>query len=404
MDLLPQLREIDQDFIKQSQTWAQFSDSTANRYGYQQVLNGIYGIREKIGGVRAASDFERLWFEDMSHQLDVQEALAHHYHGKPTMPVVNLVDFACGAGTYQLVEDGFKNYDHESAWKITREDSQRQKTSIPNNTREAHLSIEAYAPKVKAEILKLGVEQGFLPSHFDFPLDLALPGTYGRPFWNCELKRFYLGFDYFQCFEEGGVVRIDPSHAYAAAFHEILGHASQQTHSEGLPQSLQFSRDIVMNIPSRVVYEGLALHRERMAFDWLRQNADRLGLKPDEIDLSERKFEFGNLMVGSEIVLSFLKEREHFEGLNTREYMEQLEDNQRTSFRFSKPFDAGWKSPCTIERAFYEICYPAGFRTVGNVIQENGKSDDKRKLNASHATGLWGFKTYSRAVEYFLNQ
>lgn len=401
-ELTLRAREADDAFISLSRTWAQFYWTSGNKYGYQKVQSGIDDIRDKVTGISPASGFEKLWLSDINHQLDVQEALARHYHGHPTMPVTELLDFACGPGTYKLIEDTLLGYDYEAAWMLDQEDTGARRSSIPTNTREACEIIEAYAPKIKNEVLRFGIEQGYLPEGFDFCQDLSLPGTHSRPFWNTEHKRFFLGYDYFQCFDEDGRIRLNPVTVYICAFHEILGHASHQVNSEHLPRSSQLCYDTRLNIASRVVAEGIAQHRERLAFDWLRQNAERLGLKTDEIELAGRHRSADYLLVDPAITLGVLKEREAFEGLNIKEYVQQLESNPRVVFRFSDPLGSGTYGVSRIETAFFEICYPAGYKTVGNIMKKFDHVADKRRLNKACSTGAWGWKTYPLAVEHFL--
>ncbi len=403
-ELSPDAQRIDDSLDQLGLKWGYFTSATGNKHGYQVVLSDIGRLREELGKIRSSSHFEELWYKNAIQQLDVMEVLAHQYHGKPKMPVTALIDFACGPGTYKLIEESFINYDHEEEWNVSTAETENQRNLLPSNTRKAQVKIEEVAPNVTNDVLQLGIEEGYLPADFELKFELSLPGTYGRSYWNPEKKMFFLGYDYFKCHDKGDSdnIYVNPAAAYAVAFHEILGHASHQSHSESMPRSLRASKNTSRLVPSVVISEGLAWNRERTVFEWLRNRHEHLGLELEDIDLEERDFERKYHHINQFIILGILKEREYFEGLDIRNYIRKLEDNERTVFRFSDPTGSGFRAEaCSIERAMFEICYAAGCRAVGR-INKDFSDEDEKKFRTAQSTGHWGWQTYPDAIEYFL--
>ena len=400
-ELSPKAQRVDEQFHLLGEKWDLFNKTLGNKHGYQAILSGINAIREGLGSIGPSSEFEALWANDANHNLDVMEALAHQYHGRPKMPITKLVDLACGPGTYEMIEDSFTGYDHEGQWNMQMEEAKRDANEVRTNTKEVQSLIEQAMPRIMGEVLAFGIAHGYLPEGFEPKVDLALPGTYGRAHWNPQLKGFFLGADHFDCYDRNGSLHLDPVRAYKATFHEILGHASHQFFSEQLPKSLQMLDTGLLKMPAKVVYEGLALHREKMAFQWLRDSMERLGIGPQDIDLHERVFESNMRYIDMPVALGILKEREFFEGLNIREYMEKLTDVKRTAFRYVA--NPGSNTPKPIQSALYEICYHAGYKIM-NEITHDMRDVDKKKLHKAQATGLWGWKTYPQAVRLFLQE
>ncbi|MBI4162734.1 MAG: hypothetical protein HY513_03550 [Candidatus Aenigmarchaeota archaeon] len=393
--------QLDEEFNKLSRNWRKLYGIT-NKYGFELVSDGSKKLRDRLSSLQPASEFEELWIEDTLQQVDIIGALSNHFYGSPRMTIPDLIDTACGPGTYGLIEKGFTDYDHEAGWKLQEE--LESKDELPTNTREAQLIIESYAPKLKEDVLRFGIESGFLPQGFDLQMDLSLPGTNSRSYWDTNLRRFFLGYDYFKCYFGTDGISLNPVRAYAVAFHEVLGHAAQQVRSEAMPKSLQLSRDNGCNIPARVVFEGVAMAIENLSYEWLRQNAESLKINPKHIVLEEKLSDHYRSIIQPDITLGILREREYFEGLNVREYVSRLEPCPRAVFRFADPVSAATFSTYPIDRAIHELCYPAGYRIADNALKKFEHEGDKHKLHKAMTTGVWGWKTFPKAVEYFLRQ
>jgi hypothetical protein len=404
-ELSPDAQRIDSDFVRLSRYWSRFYYRTGNDYGFKLITEEADRLIEELSKLQPGTAFEYLWKENILQQLGVQAILARHFYSKPELPTIDIIEAACGPGAYQIIEDGFTKFDHRTFWEKLERDEERDELRVPTNTSAAQKLIEPYAPKIKEEILRTGIEQGYLPDDFTFEVDLSLPGTYSRAYWNPELGRFFLGYETFECFKEGGEIRVNPVSAYATAFHEMLGHASQQVNSENLPGSLRVTRRMAFNIPSRVILEGLAMQRELPAYIWLHENKERLGLNEQDIASAEQYFQINKGLAKIGVTLGILQERKKWEGLDLEKYLSALTDNPRKIWNFSEPVLSGFagpnNQPYPFNIAIFELCYPAGFEAVEKTRKSFYGADEK-KLNKALATGLWGWKTYPKAVEYFL--
>ncbi len=102
------------------------------------------------------------------------------------------------------------------------------------------------------------------------------------------------------------------------------------------------------------------------------------------------------------IALGILKEREHWEGLNIGNYISHLVENPRVLFRYTDPVGTGLSDVIPrIENAIFELCYPAGYKTVENAMRRF-QSAEQKELHNAHVKGTWSWKTYPQAVKYFL--
>ncbi len=314
--------------------------------------------------------------------------------------VQNVYDLAVGEGSYDALEIKIANYDFSIPWRFNRNLDEIRETLVRTDTEEVQERIKETLPEMKEKVLGYAKKVGVLPEEFDFKMVKLPPFGSNRSNWNANLQRMEITDDGFLAKQIDGKITLEPSYAYIVLFHEVLGHALHDYHSKKLPLTLQLGGYAHRNIVSKPVAEGIAEHMEEQAQIFLRENMCQLMLTETDIQRAELRRQSDTQRLLINIFHAVVKEREFREkGFEVYQYVKTLTDNTVAARDLKEKESFGFNS------AILESGYFRGYDIVKEVKDSVVKKKFGEKL-AKHPEaimmGCWGWKTYPKFVEWYL--
>ena len=263
----PKLRELDKkvgDFYKLS---ARYFDSLVNPHGRKIYKEELANLLREADGVKPEGRFDELVLDNIQSNLRLNDMVIDYFTDPNfAIPVKEFFNRLAGEGTFEYLEERVKSPPWERIWQHSEKRQEKDYSRVDPFTEEAQKSARAWLPRIKADVIDFGKSEGYLPQDFDMSILLVPPKDRAEwSDWNSKTKVFSLGSYGFEFFlENGGVIAI-PTRAYNIAFHEVLGHAAHQIHSEQMPYSLRFTEEVGIITPTKFITEGVAINAEKNA-------------------------------------------------------------------------------------------------------------------------------------------
>lgn len=402
----PEVKALDVKVADLYKLVGRYRNRTANKYG-KEIYNRETGdLFRQLDSARPESDFDALIIKNARSNLRIQERV-FDFLTDPSyaLSVEEFYDSIAGKGAYQHLEDRVR----DGMWKLQWEQSEKRKEievmSIDLNMEEAKEAAKIWIPAIKEEVLEYGKKEGYLPPEFDMQVFLLPPPSgLNKSYWNSANKTLALGICGFDIIASGNGVRAIPIKAYRTAFHEIIGHASHQVHSEGLPLSVRFTEDIGNIAATKSVTEGVAKHREKEAFNFLSNNLGKFKIGQDDLDFqkNERELQMQGLcerMYGCLLREKSLREK----GFDVYQHVLKVTESPEQAKEYSD-----YKEEFYYE-GYWMLGHVLGWRhyarmeeIVRNEMGYDYIEKNKDKFNKAAATGVWSWEVYPEAVIYFL--
>ena len=404
----PELRVLDErvaDFYKLA---ARYFQNMSNMYGRQIYKEQLGKLLTDANKLRPESEFDELVLKNIMSNLGINDVFIG-FLTDPDFPltVEKFIDHVAGEGAWEYLEQTVRSPPDELRWKYGEQNQQRSFNSVVSYSDEAKQAATAWKSKIKEDILRHGKAKGYLPEDFDITLVLITEGGGGAySSYNPTTKTFTLsaiGFEYLN--RDGKIVAI-PGAPYTVAFHEIFGHAAHHVRSENLPKSLRFTSEVGYITPTKPVTEGLAIVREEGAYEFLRENADRLGLTKQDIELTRIANDLNNRDRAALMYFALLKDKElKEEGFDSYKHILELTKNPVIAADFKHDFKSKFSDASRMfGHAFGKFHYARMEEAVKREFGEEFLQKEKEKLNRAATTGVWSWEVYPEAVCYFLRQ
>lgn len=405
MKLHNDLKKLDTQIAEFYKLTARFMRGVINKHGLKVYKSEVSRLQDKVNRIKVKDDFPQLYIDNINSIIRIQNELVDFLTDIDySMSTSEMWDKVAGQGAYKYLENMVRNSPWERRWSMSEVTQFRSYQQLSPYTQECQKAAVEWLPRIKEDILEFGKRQKYLTADFDFRIELNPPegGSYSR--WNSMTKVFTLGSYGFDFYPDNDGVRVDPSTAYALAFHEVIGHGGNQMHSEGLPMANSFTEEIASIIACKPVGEGIASNREYQSFRYLRDNMDRLRLTAEDVGIVVDFSEL-NHVSGCEVMLySLAKERELREkGFDVYGYILELSKNpvlaKQVKLDFEQTIVHSWGQ---IGHVMGEFHYQKMMDHIRDVFGDKFIEENALLIHRATSTGCWSWEVYPRAVEYFI--
>jgi len=322
-----------------------------------------------------------------------------------SLSVREFFDRIAGNGSFEHLEMKVKSPLWVERWEHSEKSQETDNSRVSPFIEEAQKSAKDWLPKLKKDILEYGKSGGYLPNDFDMNI-LLLPPKSGDKwsYWNSKTRVLSMGSCGFDFFPKNEKVIAVPAKAYNIAFHEILGHAAHQIHSENLPCSLRFTEEIGMITPTKSTTEGVAIDREKQGYTFLRGKLKELDLTEEDVVLLQDKNYLQHQSRCELMHYALTKDRELREkGFDGYEYLLGLTKNPVMARVFKYDFNEGffdvWK---WIGHTLGPIHYEGMVNKTKKEFGEDYLEKEKKDFHKATLKGVWSWEVYPDAVAYFL--
>ncbi|MBD3259790.1 hypothetical protein GF371_04135 [Candidatus Woesearchaeota archaeon] len=392
-------------FFQFTRMYADYANSIYNPHAFKVMMEAHNQILEFAQNIRPEDEFDKLFLRHIMCGLNAQAVFADYFSNPETKYTIQeVIATMHGPGTLNLMEKNIKRMPFRKQWERIQLLNFLRPRFVRNDTPEARSMIEKMIPKFKKNILKLGVENGFIPKKYDFELVLLPPYGEERSNFRAELNRLELSSKSFLCIRDPAKYRIQPALAYLEASHELLGHGGHMQFSLQFPSTLHLGSFGVYHMANKCVTEGVAMDREKWGIEYIKENKDKLELSDAELKSVILNNEVRNAELAIYPHYSILKERELKEkGFDMQKYLKE------NGFPYFFWKDTRWQPAINIVQAMFELAYIAGDELVKNVRERIEKEFgaefvalNQAHINEALASGCWAWEVYPDFVIWYL--
>jgi len=400
-----ELMKLNDLFFQFTRMYADYANSIYNPFAFKLVIEELKKIKEFANNLKPEQEFDKLFLRHIMCGISAQEIFADYFSNPETKySIKDVITALHGPGTLELVEENIKRMPFRKQWERIQLLNFLRPRFVRNDTPEARGMIEKMIPKFKKNILKLGVENGFIPKKYDFELVLLPPYGEERSNFRAELNRLELSSKSFLCIRDPSKYRIQPALAYLEASHELLGHGGHMQFSLQFPTTLHLGSFSVYHMANKCVTEGVAMDREKWGMDYIKDNKEKLELSDAELKSVILNNEVRNAELAIYPHYAILKERERKEkGFDMQQYLKE------NGFPYFFWKDTRWQPVINIVQAMFELAYIAGDELVKKVRERIEKEFgveyvalNQAFINEALASGCWAWEVYPDFVIWYL--
>lgn len=401
----PRLADLDRKAGGFYELVYRYFSSWPNPYRRQVCRERSAELLGQADRIKPETEFDELVLRNIYSNVALTD-LSISYFTDPDFPlsVREFFDRIGGEGAWDYLETRVQSVPWERKWNLSEEGREKDRTRIEPFADEAREAIQRQLPQIERDVIEYGQSTGYLPSDFNMKIELTSPEDLEYDYWKPKERVFGLALRDFHCSRENGEVTVDPAAAYLAAFHEVLGHAAHQVHSERMPISLRMAREIGI-IPSvRPVTEGVALQMEKECYNFLEGKVGELSFTRKDVAYLEQRAELRHQRVCETVCYSLVRERE----LNERDFDGYKHVLALTQNRLvARRFECGYYGDLVgswmqVGVALGPMHYQRMQDMVKRELGEKALDQNEAAFGRASRTGVWSWEVYPDAVVYLL--